>query len=231
MIAEVLLRWNGDWSWSWAMGAAVAAAACAFLLYRKDTRCGWILASLRSAAIFMIVLMLGGPVLHHRETIGDLARVIVCVDSSDSMQLTDASMSAERKKAIVEKMDGIAGEKAAVEKLDATRRWERVQSLLLGSNRGILSELAKKHDVLLVLLQDGDVREIWRAGGASGAVPATLPPPTGEHTDLASALKVSGGAKSAMVLFSDGQQNSGESPIEAAKQLGARKIPVFTVGM
>jgi hypothetical protein len=57
----------------------------------------WLLPTLRALVIIMLVLMLSGPVLHHRKVIGQLSRLLLFVDSSQSMNLTDSAMDLGRK--------------------------------------------------------------------------------------------------------------------------------------
>src|SRR5688572_20446424 len=94
---ETSLRWVGDWPWWAGVSAALVLGLIAWLLYRRDvaTMPWWLrigLPALRAAAVVMIVVMLSGPVLHHRKTIGELARLWVLVDGSASMGLADASL-------------------------------------------------------------------------------------------------------------------------------------------
>lgn len=364
------LRWMGDWPWYLGIGAALALAIAAAVLYRRDTRVSGRLPAialplLRALAVFLIVVMLSGPVLHHRKTIGELARLIIALDGSESMQLHDAAMDAGRKIAIAErlgiltnvgtaldlpgasqrlgdarsisagisameevargnavatargefaakiaeagkliqkgsgddelnrrfstelgkpagqlaareltasddrmaasaelvKLGDIAGRwsadiserfekkigndpaasrlKEAIARVDALPRWQRVQALLLEGKDGkrLLEQLSKQHDVQVVLLTNGEVTPVWRPdAGPASVLPAKLPEPEGELTDLTSGLFFAVGdenkaGKGAVILFTDGQQNSGDSPIEAAKILKGRGMPVFTVGM
>ena len=103
------LRWIGDWPWFVGVTAATVLAIIAWLLYRKDTgsmRPGFrfVLPLLRSLAVFLIVILIAGPVLHHRKEIGELARLIVLVDGSESMQLADPGMDSGRKIQILERL-------------------------------------------------------------------------------------------------------------------------------
>jgi hypothetical protein len=361
------LHWTGDWPWYVGLGLAAVLALTAFILYRRDARSGFLgllLPGLRAGAIFLIVVMLAGPVLHHRKVIGELARLIVCIDSSDSMQLTDASMDAGRKiavakrlgyldqattalelptaaerladarsmvaslaaidpaaaggviqqtradfaarvseaEALFEKAGGdrdalnrfktelaaptatfakaplsnsderarmandltrlgdLAGRwstevsevfqrkldqdpaavpiKTAISRVDSLPRWQRLQALLLEGKESdrILPELARKHDVQVVLLENGVVKQFWQPGGEKPAMPTALPATSGEITDLTSGLKFAAGdqtrsEKGAVILFSDGQHNSGEAPLDTARVLAGRKMPVYTVGL
>ena len=361
------LRWVGDWPW-WA-GATVALllGGIAWLLYRRDTHAynrwlRFLLPSLRGLAVILIVLMLSGPVLHHRKVIGQLARLILCIDASESMQLADPSMDAGRKIAIARRLgllEGVSagldlpqaaaaladargisdrlsatetpseemwktlssefaakvadadallakavggtdvaarfrtevaqpardiagrrlraiddriragvelarlGETAgrwsrevsdifqkriesdpsaaplknALAKFDALPRWQRLQALLLEgpAEKRILERLAKQHDVQLVLLENGEVKPLWRPSAKDSTLPAALPKPIGDFTNLTSGLMFAIGdesksEKGAVVLLTDGQHNAGDAPIEAAKILAGRSMPVFSIG-
>jgi hypothetical protein len=361
------LRWTGDWPWFAGLAVALLLAAIAWMLYRRDmySHNRWLrvlLPALRGLAIVLIVLMLSGPVLHHRRVIGQLARLILCIDASESMQLTDPAMDAGRKIAIARRLGlleganvpldlpqaaaaladarGIAdrlppaealdddlwrklsaefakkaaeadallaksaqvgdevarfraeilaparelagrqfvaiddriraagelshlGEiagrfsvkvsavfekqvesdpaaaplRAALAKFDALPRWQRVQALLLEGQPGkrILTRLAEKHDVQLVLLDGNEVKPVWHSSVGETAPPAGLPKPVAQITNLAAGLKfaaqAAGGAeRSAVVMLTDGQHNFGESPLDAARILEGRKTAVFSIG-
>ena len=103
------LRFLGDWKLWAGLPVALLLAYAAWRLYRRETRARtdalrWLLPLLRALAVFFIVLMLTGPVLHHRKIIGQLARVILFVDSSQSMGITDEQMELSRKLLIAQKM-------------------------------------------------------------------------------------------------------------------------------
>jgi hypothetical protein len=103
------LRWLGDWPWYVGLTAALVLAFAAWLLYRREAGAmrpvfRVLLPILRALAVFLIVILLGGPVLHHRKIIGDLARLIILLDGSESMQLADPGMDAGRKIQILERL-------------------------------------------------------------------------------------------------------------------------------
>jgi hypothetical protein len=52
---------------------------------------------MRGLVIALVVLMLGGPVLKHRQVRGTLTRLNFLIDGSQSMQLTDPDMAPARK--------------------------------------------------------------------------------------------------------------------------------------
>ena len=96
------LRFLGDWRLGLTLGLALALAGAAWVFYWREVRQRpgrerWMLPTLRALTVFLLVLMLAGPVLHHRQTIGELARVIVFVDASKSMVGTDDFMEQSRK--------------------------------------------------------------------------------------------------------------------------------------
>ena len=96
------LRFIGDWSLYLGAPVALLLGAATWLLYRRESRrrkgvCSWLLPAIRTVAVIMLVLMLTGPVLHHRWVVGELARILVFVDASQSMGVTDESMAPGRK--------------------------------------------------------------------------------------------------------------------------------------
>src|SRR6185436_3148754 len=96
------LRFMGDWNPWVGAGVALAFAIVAWVLYRRETkthatRLRWLLPVIRTVVIFLAILMLTGPVLHHRKVVGERGRVLVFVDASQSMKLTDEPMEVSRK--------------------------------------------------------------------------------------------------------------------------------------
>ncbi|MEO8498603.1 MAG: hypothetical protein ABI614_26370, partial [Planctomycetota bacterium] len=107
------LRFVGDFS-IW-LGLAVAAVVCvmSWRYYRRESfdlphRLRWFLPLLRSLAFFLGVLVLTGPVLHHRKIIGELGSVKIYVDASQSMGLLDRHAPAGRKLLIAEQQGWLA---------------------------------------------------------------------------------------------------------------------------
>lgn len=75
--------------------------------YRREShdlpgRLRWVLPLLRSAACFLAVMILTGPVLHHRQVIGEPGRVLFFLDASQSMGAADRHMPVARKLAIAQ---------------------------------------------------------------------------------------------------------------------------------
>ncbi|MCR9199621.1 MAG: hypothetical protein NXI04_13315 [Planctomycetaceae bacterium] len=81
---------------------AIIVAIMAWRFYRRESRelspaMRWLLPGLRASAFLLGILILTGPVLHHRTTLGEPGRVKVYVDGSQSMGLEDRHLSLDRK--------------------------------------------------------------------------------------------------------------------------------------
>ncbi|MCG3148997.1 MAG: hypothetical protein PCFJNLEI_02449 [Verrucomicrobiae bacterium] len=254
------LRFLGDWAlWLTLLLAVLLAGAAAALYWRETRRQAnpqrWLLPALRAVVVFLLVLMLAGPVLQHRRTIGELARVLVFVDASQSMALTDEAMNASRKLLVAHRHGwfddsvlktnilGLAPnpEKisnavtAAVERFDSTARWKRVEQLLLDDRDGLVPKLTKKHNVEFWLLRGDEATPVW-IGEQRLELPKTFAAkPETDRTDLSTAIAARLGQRrderTAIVLVSDGQHNQGGSPLEMAKVASARNVPIFSVGV
>jgi uncharacterized membrane protein len=96
------IRFVGDLSLWLGLVLAVIVGVLSWRYYRRESfdlphRLRWILPLLRSAAFFLGIMILTGPVLHHRKVIGELGRIKIYVDASQSMGLTDEHISRGRK--------------------------------------------------------------------------------------------------------------------------------------
>ncbi len=101
------IRFIGDLPlWLGAL-AALSAALLAWFMYRRERhdlppRLRTWLPLLRATAVFLAVLVLTGPVLHHRRVEGQLGRVVVFLDASLSMGSHDPQMPDARKLLLAE---------------------------------------------------------------------------------------------------------------------------------
>ncbi len=105
-------------------------------------RLKWFLPLLRSLAFFLGIMVLTGPVLHHRTIIGELGRVKIYLDASRSMTMTDRHMSVGRKLMIAEQLGWVtAGHvdstllKAADELSDARRVFREEMAIVASAPR------------------------------------------------------------------------------------------------
>ena len=219
---ETTLRFTGDWPLLPVVGVALALSGLMFLLYRREFRgnpspMAWLPAALRSLAVFVIVMALSGPVIRHETTLRQLGRVVVALDASSSMKLTDDPVG----------------------KPATATRWQRVQDLLFKGNQPLLRKLSEASDVELVALRGPTVQRLWwrRQDGkdTSGEMPSRLDlQPDAAITDLDQALREALGPAttgSALVVLTDGQHNAPGSPEEFSASLKDSAVPIFAVGL
>jgi hypothetical protein len=162
--------------------------------------------------VFLLVLALAGPVLRHQTTLRQLGRVIVAVDASESMRLTDA--------------------------VGGASRWQIAEEVLFKGQHPLLKEISESSDVELVALRGAQAQRLWwrRAGGAdtSGSMPSSLVvQPDASLTDLDGTLRQAlgvAGAGAALVVLTDGQHNADGSPEEMSRALKSAAVPIFTLG-
>lgn len=103
------LRFNGDVAlWVGLLLALILGGGAAWFYWRESrTRTGalrWLLPTLRGLAIVLLLLILTGPVLHRSEIVGEVGRVLLLVDASKSMALTDGATEAHRKLLIAQEL-------------------------------------------------------------------------------------------------------------------------------
>ena len=108
------LHFIGDWKLAKGLALGLALAVVAWLLYRRELRgrrdfLRWFLPTLRALTVFVVVMTLTGPVLHHRQTLGELARIILLVDGSGSMDVADEQMELPRKMLCAQAMGWLTG--------------------------------------------------------------------------------------------------------------------------
>ncbi|MFW5870764.1 MAG: hypothetical protein ACOCVL_03755, partial [Candidatus Sumerlaeota bacterium] len=137
------LQFFGDWSIWMGIPAALLAGAATWFFYKREVkarqdRLRWLLPLLRSAVVFFLVLMLTGPVIHHRKTIGQFARVLLFVDASRSMSIIDdEAMSPSRKLLTAVRLGWIPPDLLPKELADfETALMEAQQASAAGVNRG-----------------------------------------------------------------------------------------------
>ena len=137
---------------------------------------------------------------------------------------------------------------AAIKRFDQTTRWQRATAMLTGGKGGLLAELAEHHDVELLGISADRLLSRWSSQETNGRSTPRLPsssnaPRTNLSLNLESRWRSSedssepAGAKSgtrdrsAVLVLTDGRHNSGPPPIAAARQLAARGVPVYAIGL
>jgi uncharacterized membrane protein len=107
------LRFVGDVPLWVGLLAALVVCVLSWRYYSRESfglprRLRWLLPLLRSAAFLLGILVLTGPVLHHRTILGELGRVKIYVDDSRSMTMQDRHMSTGRKLLVAEQLGWIS---------------------------------------------------------------------------------------------------------------------------
>lgn len=226
---ETTLRFTGDYPTLAVWALAVVLATAMWLLYRRESRhlngvARWLPAALRSAAVFILVLALSGPVLRRETTQRQLGRVILAVDTSASMKLEDDILS-----------DNPRDESTAA---NSDSRLTRAEKMLLGGSTPLVKMLMETQDVELVLLRGQQTQRLWwnrqKGSDTSGEMPLGFDVPADAPiTNLDHALRDALGTAipgTALVVLTDGQHNGPGSPEEFAATMKQANIPVFTVG-
>ena len=152
------LRFAGDWPPLLGLTTALLLALAAFLLYQRGIRNiavpgARVLPWLRAGAVFLVVLMLTGPVLRHRTSTGMLTRLLVFVDSSQSMGVSDPEMDLVRKMTILRGLGWLPPSQASMKAEEASEKLSAAAHTLRTSlSNGQLKE-AELHSSLETFLK------------------------------------------------------------------------------
>ncbi len=234
---------------------AVALSVATWHLYRQELMnsgrsYAWLLPWLRGGAIAAVVLMLMQPALRYRRTSGELGRIQIVLDASQSMELP---------------------------KLDAGRdlpRFSRAVQYFAVGRDPLLSPLSKRHEIRFSYW-NGSLTKLWESNARrQDDLPVRpedwSPSQYGSTTNLSEALRsISASTEenileniepegkrstdwkeaspqasrrserglppvqlmSPIVLISDGKHNAGPTPLDVAEQLKKFGKPVFAIAM
>jgi hypothetical protein len=175
------------------------------------------LSVLRSLAILFCCFLLFQPsfeITTYRKTQN---QVHVLIDDSASMLRRDIYPDPEQQKALSKAAPGVD--------LSQTTRVQLIAKVL-GKPGGLLDQLRKEHDVRLFRVQRKpvpirDLEEVTARGSRTQL---------GDALDLHLAA-AAGSNLDAVVLVSDGRNNTGADPAESAAKYALRGIPVHTIGV
>jgi hypothetical protein len=252
--AEAVTRTTFEWGriqentdWILPIGVFVAVMLFVRAMYRRDAvelypALGWILTILRFAAFLgLLILYLQPQWRCEREVIRN-SRVMLLVDTSLSMGLTDSRP-----------FDGVLQDSTTVTKprpLVALSRIGQVAAAF--EETDLLEQLRSTHDVFVLRFNDALDRDrvalgkLYKAATVGRAQPhATRPQPIdwseflapgGTETRLGAALRQlindeSPTPLSGIIVFTDGGQNAGIAPREAVDLARKTNVPIFTVGI
>lgn len=182
------LKFTGDWSSVVVFVIAFVLAAAAWTIYSRELRVRSgtsplmkkLLMALRSGAVFLLVLMLAGPVLKHTQRIGELARLIVVADASQSMNLRDSDVDTGRKLLIAKRLgwlDAAALDDSSARAADAMLRVAdvaRTGSPAVQADAETAKKIIERDAVVSARIQS----EILDAANALKNVPAANPQET-----------------------------------------------------
>lgn len=223
------IRFAGDLHPALVIGFALVAASAVAWLYLRESRTvaspySFLLPGLRASAVALAILILAAPVWHRRITVGTLGQVIFAIDTSQSMSMNDSA-----------------------EPESSPSRLDRSLNLLTGDsqNAGWLETLSKTHLVDVIAFSSGEPSIVWSSRDNEGAPGLIDLDANGLRTDLASGMSLahSGLAPThadapalppqtaAVVFLTDGRDNIGGSPLDAAEQLKSSGIHIHTIGI
>ncbi len=221
------LRFAGDLSpWLVVTVALIAAVAVTWLYLRESRRVvspySYLLPGLRASAVALAILILAGPVWHRSQVVGTLGRVVFAVDASQSMAINDTSDADSRPDRLQRALGFLVGE---------------------GDRVGWLEDLDESHHVDVYAFSEDDPVMVWTNRDGDEIPAAVSLNAAGERSDLSSAMRLAwpirdaaetteeNAARSALVLLSDGRDNTGKSPVAAAEQLAENGMSVYAIGM
>jgi hypothetical protein len=210
-----------------------------FRLYRYELRLvprrfALILLALRLAlvmALFVVTSMKPALARTVSETVP--SKVLIALDRSDSMTITDQQRSG------AEKVDLAKGLKLDVSKIDDLTRNQVVERVLAPDGANLLKAITDKHlvDVIQFTQATGDLPREWAK--LKPVLDELNAKPVGTaFTDLKQplvrAIERGGtgeGKLLGIVILTDGQHNWGQSPMTKAAELGQRAVPIYFVGI
>src|SRR5262245_17739610 len=210
-----------------------------FRLYRHELkviprRFAILLLGLRLALVASLFLVIGlKPALARTISETVPSKVLVAVDRSDSMSIADQQRSPG------EKMDLAKGLKLDPEKIDALNRHQIAERVLSPDGANLLKAISDKHllDAIQFTQQTGDLPREWEKlkpvldelnARTAGNAFTDLKQP------LVRAIERGGSGEGKLlgiVILTDGQHNWGLSPLNKARELGQRGVPIYFVGI
>jgi hypothetical protein len=235
---------GGQWKLEWlsmprhdvALLLAATAAAVVWVvifLYRREGKnvhpvARWSLVALRLMVLAGVLVMLLEPVIVFQKTEYVPSNLIVLSDQSDSMGLNDAYTDVGSAAAAASALK-LAGGAADLRKY--TRRELASRALATG----LLSALASNGD-RIIRRHDFAGKLSSSSASTRPAAAATQPDADRAETAIGAAVREAiaayqGQPIAGILLVTDGQSNTGESPTRAAEFAGAEGVPVVSLAM
>lgn len=229
------LRFTADLPMWLILVATLALPTLAWLIYRRELRQGvWgiVLPGLRALAVLLIVLMLAGPELVHKTGEDRRGRVVLLVDRSASMGVSDPQIKDEAREKVLEALD------IAEEDFDEMPRLERAEKIVFDLDRGLLSELRGKYAIDIIELR-GDKSELLWTSSEDDTPPDGFEDLEGsESTDLGGFItrtlddaEETSAGRLVFALLTDGRHNQGDPLGQVAARARAAGAPVHAIAL
>ncbi len=220
-------------------GAALAVIL--WVLYRREVRLvpkriARLLMALRLAAVLAVFLTTAADPTFVAVTSKEIpSRVLICVDTSDSMRVADPQRPADDQQRIASALN--------IARPGEVPRLKLAERILTPDGVDLLGELGKKHAVELVAFDQAvrplplDPNELKAKLDADRLLAADASSSQLVYTDLK--LPVIRASESAtdsatsklvgVVFLTDGRHNWGDSPVARAQEFSARGVPVYPI--
>jgi uncharacterized membrane protein len=227
-----------------AVGIA-AAIAYAMSLYHRERllrrRRRILLGVLRSAAFAIILLLLFEPVMGLTTTVRLPRTVLVLMDVSDSMNIRDDRRLAEDRRSAALGMGKLRYEEAnasvpdhVLEEVSRASRVELAKSLLKHPTAKVFEQIAANYEVRYFTF--GDALLPPKGKGETMADKLQDADASDRSTRLGTALeealaRFTGQSISGIVILTDGAANEAVEPVEVARRMKERTIPLYPIGL
>jgi hypothetical protein len=234
-----------DWPKVVLLAAVVVAIAYVVLIYRRERTIGarrrTLLGVLRGVIFILLLVLLFEPVVAVSTAVKLPRTVLVLMDASESMNIRDKRRrEADQRRAALalgklgyedpnaELPEDARAEAAAASRLDLAR------GLLRRGTNNVFEQIAENYRVRYFAFG----RKVTPAEGKGLAVRESLAaldandPATRLGTAMEEALaRFSGQSICGMVLLTDGASNEGLAPLEVARRMKQRTVPLYPVGL
>ncbi|MEO0476806.1 MAG: hypothetical protein AAF085_12690, partial [Planctomycetota bacterium] len=229
------LRFTADFPMWLIVCAAIVLPTLAWLIYRRELRQGiWgiMLPGLRALAVLLIVLMLAGPELVHKTGEDRRGRVVLLVDRSASMGVSDPQLKDEERQKLLEALD------IDEEDFDEMPRIKRAEKIVFDLDMGLLSDLRSEYAVDIIELQGDKAELLWTSGEGE------TPPEGFEEAEGAASTDLGGfitrtlddaeetaAGRLVFALITDGRHNQGDPLGQVAVRARAAGAPVHAIAL
>ncbi|HUT01872.1 MAG TPA: hypothetical protein VM031_05420 [Phycisphaerae bacterium] len=234
-----------DWPSVVLLAAIVAAVVYTAILYRRERalRPGKrvLLGLFRATALIVLLVLLFEPVLAVSTTVKLPRTVLVLLDVSDSMNIQDKRRRPADQKAAALALGRISYSDPNAEVPEDARtvvssvsRTDLARALLLRPTDNAFRKIAENYRVRYFAFGDKLVPAAGK--GATGPEALTKTDANDATTRLGGAIeealaRFSGQSISGAVLLTDGASNTGLAPLEVARRMKERAIPLYPVGL